>query len=537
MKFELNWINRLAMGLVLIICQFNIYEGASAPSKEAETLVKPNNPRMPVSFLDDPAILNNTLIIGWLESEPYNTPVNEEVGVNRYSWLDVELARSIANTAGLKVEYTVVEWDAQIDNIKTGKQHFAASATFTEERAKFAYFSDAYRKEENSFFVRKGDGVKFVFKSTNMKEFIESIKINKAKIAIKAGMAYASDDINNFINDPENKGYFVVVENTYESIDLLLKKEIDGILGDRMNASAGIWRSKNIDKIEEVYLGINTQVHFMFSKKSVPESFVKKFNEALKTIQSNGTYSKITKEYMYPILILQTIERPWFFFLEAFAIMSLVFSGLLISYRERYNLFGTLLLAFISMCGGVIRDIIVNRPKIGVVANPLYGMGVLISVVLGFVMVWSYQLLFKSKANTNQTQNGRISYWLIEVMDAFGLAAFTVTGVVVTLISQIDPLWLWGPIMAALSTTGGGILRDIVRRKKDIQLLKNDFYGEIAIIWGVVLSLALTWSPEILSPESMFNWIVFVVFGVFLTRAVVKLTNFKGIPFNLKGLS
>jgi polar amino acid transport system substrate-binding protein len=91
--------------------------------------------------------------------------------------------------------------------------------------------------------------------------------------------------------------------------------------------------------------------------------------------------------------------------------------------------------------------------------------------------------------------------------------------------------------MAALSTTGGGILRDIVRRKKDIQLLKNDFYGEIAIIWGVVLSLALTWSPEILSPESMFNWIVFVVFGVFLTRAVVKLTNFKGIPFNLKGLS
>lgn len=537
MRIRLNWINRLAIGLVLIISQFNTCDGTAAQDKWAMPLVKPNNPLMPIPPLDVPAIPNSTLIIGWLESEPYKASIKQEVSVSRYSWLDLELARSIATAAGYNIEYTIIEWDAQIDNIKAGKQHFAASATFTEEREKFAYFSDAYRKEENSFFVRKGEGEKFAFKSRNMKEFIESIKINNAKIAIKAGMVYASDDINDFINDPKNKRYLVVVETTYESIDLLLKKEIDGILDDRMNASAGIWRTKNLDKIEEVYLGINTKVHFMFSKKSVPESFVKKFNEALETIQSNGTYSKITKEYMYPILILQTIERPWFFFLEAFGIMALVFSGLLISYSERYNLFGALLLSFISLGGGVMRDIIVNRPKVGIVANPLYGVGVLISVVLGFIMVWSYQLLFKSKANTNQTRNGRITYWLIEVMDAFGLAAFTVTGVVVTLISQLGPLWLWGPIMAALSTTGGGILRDIIRRKKDIPLLKSDFYGEIAIIWGLVLSLALTWSPEILSPESMFNWIVFVVLGVFLTRAAVKLTNFKGIPFNLKGLS
>ena len=110
------------------------------------------------------------------------------------------------------------------------------------------------------------------------------------------------------------------------------------------------------------------------------------------------------------------------------------------------------------------------------------------------------------------------------------------TGVIVALISELDPLWLWGPIMAVLTTTGGGIMRDVIRGRKDIPTLKSDFYGEIAIIWGLVLSLALTWNAEMMSPETMFKWIIFVVAGNFITRVIVKLTNFKGLPFNLKGL-
>ena len=79
-------------------------------------------------------------------------------------------------------------------------------------------------------------------------------------------------------------------------------------------------------------------------------------------------------------------------------------------------------------------------------------------------------------------------------------------------------------------------MRDVIRGQKDIPTLKDDFYGEIAIIWGLILSLALSWNAEMMSPEDMFKWIVFVVIGNFITRMFVRFIDFRGLRFNLKGL-
>jgi polar amino acid transport system substrate-binding protein len=161
-------------------------------------------------------------------------------------------------------------------------------------------------------------------------------------------------------------------------------------------------------------------------------------------------------------------------------------------------------------------------------------------VCIGFIVAWGYQLLFrhkkidKSKVRWHKEHMAKIRDWIIELLNAFGLAAYTITGVIVALVSQLNPLWLWGPIMAVLTTTGGGIMRDVIRGQKDVATLKNDFYGEIAVIWGLVLSLALTWNVEMMSPEAMFYWVLLVVSGTFITRLLVKLFNFKGIPFNLQ---
>ena len=489
-------------------------------------------------------IVDKKLSIGWFNLDPYYSLVKSEGGLERLTGLDAELVKAIAKAAGYNADYSFIQWGTQIQNLKEGKQHFAAAATFTEERSKFVYFSDPYRKEENSFYTRKGFGSKFSFSSGDMKGFVESLKQSKGKIALLEGMVFASPEINKFIADPENKQHFVFTKNVYESIDLLLRGGVDGFLDDRIVSSTAIWKTKNSDKIEEVYLGIGVPIHLMFSKKSVPESVMKEVNAAIQSIKSDGTYSRVVSEYLFPVLILQTIERPWFFFLEAFAIMALVISGLLIAYREKFNLYGTMMIAFVSMSGGIIRDIMVNRPKLGIMLSPIYAIGILASVIIGFILVWTYQLLFKrtvvnetaAEKKWHQRHAAKITDWIVELLDAFGLAAYTVTGVIVALISQLDPLWLWGPIMAVLTTTGGGIMRDIVRGQKDIPTLKSDFYGEIAIIWGLVLSLALTWNAEMMSPETMFNWIIFVVAGNFITRVVVKALGFKGLPFNLKGV-
>ncbi|MBH1989845.1 MAG: transporter substrate-binding domain-containing protein [Alphaproteobacteria bacterium] len=517
---------------------------ANKPATPTEIKVAEVSPQDDVQQNNILPIVDKKLRIGWVNFDPYYSLIKSEGGLERLTGLDAELVRAIAKAAGYSADYDFIQWGTQIQNLKEGKQHFAAAATFTEERSKFVYFSEPYRKEENSFYTRKGFGSKFSFRSGDMQGFIESLKKSKSKIALLEGMVYASPEINKFVADPGNKQYLVFTKNVYESIDLLLRGGVDGFLDDRILSSTAIWKTKNSDKIEEVYLGIGVPIHLMFSKKSVPESVMKEINGAIQSIKSDGTYSRVVSEYLFPVLILQTIERPWFFFLEAFAIMALVISGLLIAYREKFNLYGTMMIAFVSMSGGIIRDIMVNRPKLGIMLSPIYAIGILVSVVIGFVLVWTYQLLFKrtvvnetvAEKKWHQKHAAKITDWIVELLDAFGLAAYTVTGVIVALISQLDPLWLWGPILAVLTTTGGGIMRDIVRGQKDIATLKNDFYGEIAIIWGLILSLALTWNVEIMSPETMFNWIIFVVAGNFVTRLIVKVSGFKGLPFNLKGL-
>lgn len=489
-------------------------------------------------------IKDKNLTIGWFSLDPYYTIIKSEGGLQRLAGLDAELIKAITKAADYKADFSFIQWGDQIQNLKKGAQHFAGAATFTEERSKFVYFSDPYRKEENSFYTRKGMGSKFAFQSGNMKEFVKSLKKNKTRIALLDGMVFASDEINKFVADPVNKDLLFFTKNVYESIDLLLKGAVDGFLDDRIVSSTAIWKTANSAKIEEVYLGIGVPIHLMFSKKAVPGTVVKEINDAIKKIKVDGTYSKVVSEYLFPVLILQTIERPWFFFLEAFAILALVISGLMIAYREKFNLYGTVLIAFVSMSGGIIRDVLVNRPKLGIILSPIYAVGILVLVLIGFVCVWGYQLTFKrgvASENKKETRWHRehvakIRGWIIELLDAFGLAAYTVTGVIVALISQLDPLWLWGPFMAVLTTTGGGIMRDIIRGQKDIPTLKSDFYGEIAVIWGLVLSLALTWDAEMMSPETMLQWVLFVVVGNFITRIIIKLINFKGIPFNLKAI-
>lgn len=517
---------------------------AAAPVQKQEQTATSTTPANDGDFKSTLPIVDKKLSIGWVAFDPYYILIKSEGGLERLAGLDAELVRAITKAAGYKADYKFIAWGTQVQNLRDGEQHFAAAATYTAEREKFVYFSDAYRREENSFYTRKGYGYQFSFKNGDMQGFKESIKKNKSKIAVLDGMVFASPEINKFVNNPENKKYLVPTKDVYESIDLLLRGTVDGFLDDRVLSSTAIWRTKNSDKIEEVYLGIGTPIHLMFSKKAISPSVVKEINTAIKSIKSDGTYAKVVSEYLLPVLILQTIERPWFFFLEAFAIMALVLSGLLIAYREKFNLYGTMLLAFVSMSGGIIRDVFVNRPKLGILLTPIYALGIFALVMMGFVAVWLYQLLIQKK-DTSVTSNNsawdqrhttRIRDWLIEILDAFGLAAYTVTGVIVALISQLDPLWLWGPIMAVITTTGGGILRDIIRGEKDIPSLKSDFYGEIAIIWGLTLSLALTWDSEMMSPETMFRWVIFVVAGNFITRILVKFLGFKGVPFNLKDL-
>ena len=111
----------------------------------------------------------------------------------------------------------------------------------------------------------------------------------------------------------------------------------------------------------------------------------------------------------------------------------------------------------------------------------------------------------------------------VAFFDALGLAAFTVIGVVVAVEARSDPLWLWGPLLAALTGAGGGVIRDAIRADANNPFLKGTFYGEVALIWGLALSLFLTWYANLLDykPGEITLAVVITVMGALLTRMAV----------------
>ena len=123
---------------------------------------------------------------------------------------------------------------------------------------------------------------------------------------------------------------------------------------------------------------------------------------------------------------------------------------------------------------------------------------------------------------------GRIPEWMrmapvIDVLDAIALAAYTVVGVIVAVETRCEPLILWGPALSALTGAGGSILRDVVRGDTTHPTLRRSVYAEIAIVWGLALSIFITnyASSSTYDPFKLQVAVLLTMLGALATRLLV----------------
>jgi polar amino acid transport system substrate-binding protein len=171
--------------------------------------------------------------------------------------------------------------------------------------------------------------------------------------------------------------------------------------------------------------------------------------------------------------------------------------------KERYNLFGALVLATLpAIGGGVLRDLFLGVDQVFVLVTPAYFLVAIFVVISGFGIIICYDFMHDRSSVLAHTISsfieqklGGIFNRLFKFFDAWAVASFTVIGVSVTLEMRAEPIWLWGPAMAVLTASGGVILRDIVRADFNIEMLKQDTYAEISIFGGIIYTCALMYYP------------------------------------------
>lgn len=143
-------------------------------------------------------------------------------------------------------------------------------------------------------------------------------------------------------------------------------------------------------------------------------------------------------------------------------------SGAIAAIRNRYDLFGILVLAFVTATGGgTIRDVLVGNMPVSWLTNNL-AIG---SALLGFV----FTILLRSQIK-------KLQRWIF-YFDAAGLGLFTVMGTEVGLDAGMGI----GISITLGTITGcfGGVIRDVLSGIKPL-IFRGEIYAMASVIGGLL---------------------------------------------------
>ncbi len=220
---------------------------------------------------DKKTIDNCRLVFGWDVVKPYQylNASGEPEG------FQIELIRSIVKEFNCKVEFRQLVWHRLLEQVKSGEVDFMADTTVTEERAAFGLFSDSYRQETFSMYVRKEQYQEYHDKS--LQEMFDM----GFRLGVTSGYVY-SDEIEALKRDLGYQKNFIYVDSNIENYPALLASNIDGFMEDSLIAG---YELRNLRMSNDVVALPNevfrSDVSFMFSKKSVSPEIVEEFNQVL----------------------------------------------------------------------------------------------------------------------------------------------------------------------------------------------------------------------------------------------------------------
>ena len=466
---------------------------------------------------------------GWYPWKPYQY-LEKVSGLRQLTGLDVELFREVfEEELGLTLELPEISWDRHQKNIQEGITDVAAGAFKTAERMDYAYFSEPYRTEDIVIISPRKEVA--ARRLLDPKVFLRDFEKSDFKAGVVAGYSYG-DDVDKMMLKPQNLKRFVATDSDLENLKNIKAGRVDFVLIDRLVGGTLI-SDNNLSP--NLVIGrtplFSGGIRAMFSRKSTTQDLVDKFDLAMQKIKTDGRFNSIVRGYLFPTVLGITVGEPWFLALENIGTAAFAFSGILLANQDRFSLFGAFVLASLpAVGGGILRDLIVSRDRLGFMESSHNLMIVIVLVLISyFVMHMPGHSRFGKIANFFKIK-GPV---LVQLLDAIGLAAFTVVGVIVAVGERCEPLLLWGPIFSALTGAGGAILRDVIRADASHPTLKNVLYAEISLFWGFVLSLFIIIYAELntADPYPLGVAVFTTALGCFLMRLVVIAKKIKAPSF------
>jgi len=214
------------------------------------------------------------------------------------SWVgkDIELIKAVFRRTPYKFKIISMPWSRVLKGLESGSVDMTIAAGVSPERQAYALFSkQPYRYSHYMLFVHKSKLGLFQSATT-------LTDLTKKNILIGAlrGAIY-SDSYNALLKNKEFVERLAYIGNDQKLPNFVLKGRVDAYIDSEIEGKYYILKrpnySKNIVPLFRITSDEEAKSKIMFSKKTVSQTLVDEFDEALKKLHESGEYEQISNKF------------------------------------------------------------------------------------------------------------------------------------------------------------------------------------------------------------------------------------------------
>ena len=174
-------------------------------------------------------------------------------------------------------------------------------------------------------------------------------------------------------------------------------------------------------------------------------------------------------------------------------------SGVLVAMEKRLDLFGVLIIAFVTAIGGgTLRDLLIGNTPVGWMHDLTYVITIFISVVFAIIFVNKLKYLRKS----------------LFLFDTIGIGLYTMVGVEKGLEAQLLPIMC--VFLGTMTACFGGVIRDILCNEIPV-IFRKEIYATACILGALSYFLIVQ-----LPVKDEFAYIAGILIVIILRLLAVK---------------
>lgn len=176
------------------------------------------------------------------------------------------------------------------------------------------------------------------------------------------------------------------------------------------------------------------------------------------------------------------------FIMELIGTAAFSCSGAMLAIRKKLDLLGIVVLGVITAVGGgLIRDVLIGIHPPTLFIKPVYVSAAVISAVLMF-------LAMKSRRLTRLLLEAEYYDWIMNLLDAIGLGAFTIVGVNTAISAGYEDYLFLSIFLGVITGVGGGLLRDMMACEIPA-ILKKHVYACASIAGALFYVIIINYIP------------------------------------------